>query len=313
MGQEIINEVKPRPEWLPYELYPFNNRYIEIDGNLIHYVDEGKGPVILFSHAPVAWSFMFRDFIQELKRDFRCIALDYPGFGLSKPHMNYAPGLRNQARILESFMEELKLTDVYLLGHDTGGPSGFAVARKHPDWFKGLILTDTIGFPVSEYPKISKMLGFLKSGIFQWLNTKLNFLIWATYNFGITTRKLSSREKKCYFNVFDTPAKRKRITDLLINLKEDEAFMIDVKSGFESVLRNHPVLLIYGEKDPVNELGIPERFQGLLNNTSLYLVSREKHFPHEGAALEMSIVIRNWIKEIQGASKEHRESGIKQA
>ena len=33
-----------RPGWVPTRLYPFGDRYAEIDGSAIHYVDEGAGP-----------------------------------------------------------------------------------------------------------------------------------------------------------------------------------------------------------------------------------------------------------------------------
>jgi hypothetical protein len=71
-----------RPDWLDYEEFPFNNNAIEIDGNLIHYVDEGTGPTLLFIHAGPVWSFISRDVIEELRHNYRCIALDFPGSGL---------------------------------------------------------------------------------------------------------------------------------------------------------------------------------------------------------------------------------------
>jgi haloalkane dehalogenase len=35
--------MKAQPEWLDKKLFPFTSRWIEIDGNEIHYIDEGKG------------------------------------------------------------------------------------------------------------------------------------------------------------------------------------------------------------------------------------------------------------------------------
>jgi haloalkane dehalogenase len=33
---------------------------LAIDGHLIHYVDEGVGPMMVFVHAGPAWSFVYR-------------------------------------------------------------------------------------------------------------------------------------------------------------------------------------------------------------------------------------------------------------
>ncbi len=38
------------PDWLDRQLYPFDGRYLDIDGNQVHYVDEGAGPVLLLLH-----------------------------------------------------------------------------------------------------------------------------------------------------------------------------------------------------------------------------------------------------------------------
>jgi haloalkane dehalogenase len=67
-----------RPEWVPDGLYPFADRYIELDGARVHYVDEGEGPPLLFLHGNPTWSFLYRELIAGLRDRFRCIAPDYP-------------------------------------------------------------------------------------------------------------------------------------------------------------------------------------------------------------------------------------------
>lgn len=52
------------PQWVPPRLYPFTHRFCEIDGHRIHYLDEGKGEVILFLHGNPAWSFLFRKVVR---------------------------------------------------------------------------------------------------------------------------------------------------------------------------------------------------------------------------------------------------------
>ena len=71
------------PQWVSHELYPFDNHYVEIDCCRVHYVDEGTGPPLLLLHGNPAWSFLYRNTIAVLHDQFRCVAVDYPGFGLS--------------------------------------------------------------------------------------------------------------------------------------------------------------------------------------------------------------------------------------
>ena len=64
-----------RPEWLDVSRYPFTSRYVNIEGNEIHYIDEGTGPTILFLHSNVIWSFIYRNVIKTLRNSFRCVEL----------------------------------------------------------------------------------------------------------------------------------------------------------------------------------------------------------------------------------------------
>lgn len=56
---------------------------------MIHYVDEGRGPVILLLHGNPTWSYLYRNVIKELSGECRLIALDYPGLGMSQTPSDY--------------------------------------------------------------------------------------------------------------------------------------------------------------------------------------------------------------------------------
>lgn len=281
------------------KLYPFENKWINIDGNKIHYIDEGKGDVILFSHPALASSFMYREFIKSLKKYYRCIAIDYPKFGLSVASNDYKIGIEEQSKVLEKFILKLNLKNIFVLGHDTGGPSAFGVAINYPNLFKGLILTDTIIYPISEYKKLTKILGVVGGTFFTWFNAATNFLVNGTFKYGIKTRKLTKEEKRAYKDMFNTREKRKHITHILSSLKDNETFMKKIKQGFKDTLNTKPTLLIYGEKDPVKKLGIPDRIHKLMPNSELFLIAKEGHFPHEGQPNKMCEIIHHWISKNQ--------------
>ena len=72
------------PKWLNKSFYPFESKFLQLQAGHMHYVDEGKGNVILFVHGTPTWSFLYRDLIKDLSKDYRCIAIDHLGFGLSE-------------------------------------------------------------------------------------------------------------------------------------------------------------------------------------------------------------------------------------
>lgn len=78
-----------RPDWFDASLFPFESRFLEVGRARVHYVDEGRGPVLLMLHGQRTWSFLFRHLIERLRDEFRCVALDYPGFGLSTAPSGY--------------------------------------------------------------------------------------------------------------------------------------------------------------------------------------------------------------------------------
>jgi haloalkane dehalogenase len=287
-----------QPKWLSKTHFPFESKFINIDGNTIHYIDEGKGnETILFAHPPVGWLFIYREFIKVLSKKYRCIAFDFPGFGFSEPKKEYTYTLASQASLAEGFIKKLHLENLYVLGLDTGGPSVFTAATKMPEKIKGLLLTDTLPFPVSEYPKIGKMLGIVGSPVFSFLNVTFNLLPKLTFNFGVKNRKLSKEEKQAYIKAFNTSKKRRVATKILLQLKLEDTLMQQLKLAFTTTFSNTPILLMYGENDPLTELGIPQKAHQLFNITKLVFVEGEGHFPHEGEPIFMAKQIDLWIEE----------------
>ena len=75
-----------RPDWLSRDVWPFTVNTLLVAGpdgpHRVAYTDVGSGPTLLFSHAG-QWSFVWRDVIVDLADDFRCIAYDSLGSGLS--------------------------------------------------------------------------------------------------------------------------------------------------------------------------------------------------------------------------------------
>src|ERR1041385_4365712 len=129
-----------RPAWVPGDLYPFEDRYAEIDGARVHYVDEGSGPPLLLLHGNPTWSFLYRDVIKVLSESFRCIAVDYPGFGLSSAPASYGFTPAEHARAVERLILELDLTGITMMVQDWGGPIGFAAATRQPIRFARFVI-----------------------------------------------------------------------------------------------------------------------------------------------------------------------------
>jgi cis-3-alkyl-4-acyloxetan-2-one decarboxylase len=130
-------------------LYPFTSRYAEVNGLRMHYVDEGRGDPIVMVHGNPTWSFYFRKLIGGLERDYRVIAPDHIGCGLSARPGPGEYGFRLQNRVddLEALLNHLHVDKkMTLVLHDWGGIIGMALALRHPERISRLVLLNTAAF-----------------------------------------------------------------------------------------------------------------------------------------------------------------------
>ncbi len=168
-----------RPDWLSDELYPFESRFFATsDGQELHYVDEGAGPVVVFVHGNPAWSFEFRHLVDGLRSEFRCIAADHVGFGLSsrsKRRDDHHP--RTHAERLTELLEHLDIQDATLFLTDWGGPIGLEFARRHPDRVSKLVITNTWCWPVSRDPHYLFFSSMMRSPLGQLLIKRFNAFV----------------------------------------------------------------------------------------------------------------------------------------
>ena len=91
--------------------FPFESRFIEVNGSNMHYIDAGKGDPLLFIHGQPTSSYLWRNIIPHLQNDYRCIAPDLIGMGKSdKPKLDY--NYHDHYDFLEKFIDKLYSTGV---------------------------------------------------------------------------------------------------------------------------------------------------------------------------------------------------------
>ncbi len=143
-----------RPNWVSDEMFPFESRFFSTpSGHKMHFIDEGSGEPVVFIHGNPSWSFEFRHLVKGLRSEFRCVAPDHVGFGLSSrssQSKDYRP--QSLADDFVALMDHLDLRDTTLYLTDWGGPIGLHFARTHPERVKRLVIANTWCWPVSRDP-----------------------------------------------------------------------------------------------------------------------------------------------------------------
>ncbi|MER9300763.1 alpha/beta fold hydrolase [Mesorhizobium sp. M0621] len=122
-------------------LVPPVGKFIEIDGNRIHYVDQGEGPPIVFVHGLGAQLHHFRHTLfGRFGPGYRLIALDRPGAGYSVRPRGATGRLPEQAEIIRRLIEALGLERPLVVGHSLGGAVALTLAVEHPEAISGIAL-----------------------------------------------------------------------------------------------------------------------------------------------------------------------------
>jgi len=107
------------------------------------YIDTGgPGRVALFVHGLATSSYLWRHVIDLLDGERRCVAVDLPLHGQTPAAADQDFSLPGFARFVADFCDALGLTDVDLVGNDTGGAICQAFAADHPGRLHTLTLTN---------------------------------------------------------------------------------------------------------------------------------------------------------------------------
>ncbi len=286
-----------RPAWVSDEMFPFESRFFSTpSGQSMHYVDEGEGEPIVFVHGNPSWSFEFRHLIKDLRSDYRCVAADHIGFGLSSRSDrtdDHHPAAHADA--FAALLDHLDLRDVTLFLTDWGGPIGLDFSRKHPDRVKRLVITNTWCWPVRRELHFRAFSLTMSSWLGRYLIKRRNVFIDKVMPRAVGRKGVLTPEAvEHYRNAQPTPASRAasaalpgaiiRATDWLQSIWDDRA-----------AFREKPTLVLWGLKDIAFRRKELERWRSELSNAEAHEFDDCGHFLAEEAPGEIAPLLQAFM------------------
>jgi pimeloyl-ACP methyl ester carboxylesterase len=280
--------------------YPYEVNYQELeDGINLAYIDEGQGEkTILFIHGLGSYLPAWKKNIDELRDDYRCIAIDLPGYGKSSKG-NHAYDMKFFADVVADFIQKQSLKNVTLVGHSMGGQIGVTMSLYYPDLIDQLVLVAPAGFEV------------FHEGQKQWFRDVF------------TTRlvKLTSVEaiqSNLAYNFYNLPEEATfMITDRIAmrTASDFDRYCYAIVKSVQGMVDqpvfdflsevSHPVLVFYGENDNL----IPNRYlnpgftrdvakAGIsqLKNAELVMLPKTGHFAQFESFSTINQSIKSFIK-----------------
>ena len=279
---------------------PFTTKSIKLTGTgKINYIDEGTGTTtLLMIHGLANYALGWKRNISELRKYYRCIAIDLPGNGLSEPG-DFPYSIQYFSNVVFEFIEKLRLENVVLVGHSMGGQIAITTMLEHPQAAKKLVLCAPAGFEI--FTPWEASLYETSLSIFDYFSSDE-----------------TSLTNTIYQSFYHHPQQANEMVQDLVKLQRTYPltdYRRMVKASIHGMLHEPvfnslhllqvPALVIFGEKDalipakalhPTTTRKIAEEGTAQIPNGSLHLIPDCGHFVQWEKAGEVNELIQKFVK-----------------
>jgi haloalkane dehalogenase len=229
------------------DLYPFASRWFDRAGPRVHYVDEGTGPAIVMFHGNPTWSFLYRKIILLLRDRFRCIAVDYPGFGLSERPTVYGYTSAEHASVIGQLVDHLELQRFTIVGQDWGGPIGLTVALDRVERVASMVFANTWYWPATG--SLTTFSLVMSTPVLQWMIVRRNFFVEGIMPRSVA-RPIDPRAFRMYRDAQPTPEARPGVAEFPRQIRLARPLLARLAAQAPARLGAKPLELVWGMKDP---------------------------------------------------------------
>jgi len=257
-------------------------REVRLGGGRVRYREFGEGPAVVFVHGLLVNGGLWRDVVPPLAEGgFRCVVPDLPLGGHSpamRPDADLTPpGL---ARLVAELLEALDLRDVTLVGSDTGGAICQLVVAGRPERVGRLVLVNCDAYEHFPPPLVAPFKwgafvpGFVAALAQAMRLPPVGRLLYAL----LAHRDPGPEVLRSYFAPFVREAGvRRDVRKVLRGV--DKRHTLEAARSFPAFRK--PVVIVWGEDDPVFPRRDAERLARDFPNARLERVARSRAFVSE--------------------------------
>ncbi|MEI8111550.1 MAG: alpha/beta hydrolase [Chitinophagia bacterium] len=268
---------------------------LKIGGVLVHYCEEGNeadSTPLLLIHGTSSSLRTWDGVVAQLKKDYRIIRFDLPGFGLTGPNAqkDYSNAYYNA--VIDTLLAKLSLSQVIVVGNSLGGSIAADYAIYRPEKVKGLVLVDAAGVPSMK--KTKGAIGFKLAqipGINQLL-TRITpkFLVKKSLEdaYG-NPEKVTDSLTTQYFDMLTREGNRRALVDRM------QMGWQHNNSDYLQAIKA-PTLIVWGRKDNLIPVENAATFDQKIPNSELFIWDHLGHVPMEEDPIAFSELLRNWRK-----------------
>lgn len=262
------------------KLYPFRSHYLRLrDGKKMHYIDEGAGETVLFLHGHPNWSFFFRNLILLMRNDFKCIAPDNIGYGLSDKPWRYNYNIQQHIDNGISFAENMHFKKFHIVAQDFGAIIALAMAERWPERISSLSFLNSYSFML---PRIPMLLTFFKLPLVVSIFSRMcNFFLRASIHFG-TIGVLPDNVRHGYLWPFKKILSRGCIADGIVDIpwlpNHPSLPLLEQIEEKAFILNNKKIKFFWADNDFLYNFDVLQRWAKVLPNAKYKIYQMAGHY-----------------------------------
>jgi pimeloyl-ACP methyl ester carboxylesterase len=271
-----------------------NDRYAENGGVKIHYVVQGKGPLVVMIHGfPDYWA-TWKPLMKTLNAaGYRTAALDNRGYNLSdKPQGEAAYAMPNLVADVAAVIAAEHQKDAIVIGHDWGAAIAWNVAMSRPDLVNRLVIMSVphpagmgreLATNKAQQEGSNYARNFQKPGSEKMLTAE-----------GLAGWVKDPKEKPGYVAAFKRSDFRAMMNYYRANYPKGTGDAAAPAPAFPPI--KVPVLVIHGMKDTaLNAAGHNGTWEHVQGDTTILMAPTAGHFVQHDAESLVDRTVRDWL------------------
>lgn len=265
-------------------------RDVQASGVRLRVVETGAGPSLVLLHGLFLDHSCWDGVAALLRDDYRIVAPDLPGFGLSEkpaaPRFQY--GINAFANAIVDLYAGLELGRAIIVGHALGGAVAITLAARYPELIARLVLVDALCYPArTDLARRVGLAPLVGGFLFKQLWGRTTFRAYFRDAYLSKPDAVSNATLDRYYEAFNSPAARASALSTLRATRDTRSVVADIARI------TTPTLVIWGQDDAILPVAHAQRMAREIRGAGLQVLDAG-HAPHVEAPEQVAAAIRRF-------------------